>query len=357
MSAPAGADAAFMLAALSLAARNLGDTWPNPSVGCLIVNDGIVVGRGWTQSGGRPHAETEALARAGTAAKGATAYVTLEPCSHHGKTPPCADALIAAGIARAVIATGDPDPRVSGQGVAKLRAAGIAVEQGLRKAEADRLNAGFFLRVSHNRPLFALKTATSLDGRIALANGDSKWITGPVARQAVQALRARFDAILVGSGTALADDPMLNCRLEGYSGRPKVRIILDRRLRLPLTSRLVETAHAIPTWIVTKDVGPKAEEFAARGLEIIAADDIAAVLAARGITRVLVEGGGEVAASFLKAGIIDEIAWFRAGRVIGSEGVPAVGPVAAAYLTATPGFKRRETLVFGEDSLDILDRA
>ena len=204
-----GADKDFMDVALSLAARNLGDTWPNPTVGCVLVKDGHVIGRGWTGSGGRPHAETEALGRAGAAAKGATAYVTLEPCSHHGKTPPCADALIEAGISRVVVATTDPDSRVSGRGIAKLKAAGVIVEVGLSKGEADRLNAGHFLRAKHNRPFFALKVAASLHGRIALANGDSKWITAPPARRAVQALRARFDAILIGSGTALADDPLL----------------------------------------------------------------------------------------------------------------------------------------------------
>src|SRR5262249_46203181 len=224
------ADQEFMSRALALAERGLFPTTPNPRVGCVIVRDGAVVGEGFHERAGGPHAETNALGAAGARAEGATAYVTLEPCSHHGKTPPCADALIAAGVARVVIASGDPDPRVSGQGIAKLRAAGIEVERGVGKAEGDQLNAGFFLRVTQNRPLFALKTATSLDGRIALGNGDSKWITGPAARQAVQALRARYDAILVGSGTALADDPMLTCRLEGYAGRPKVRIVLDRRL-------------------------------------------------------------------------------------------------------------------------------
>jgi diaminohydroxyphosphoribosylaminopyrimidine deaminase/5-amino-6-(5-phosphoribosylamino)uracil reductase len=208
-----------------------------------------------------------------------------------------------------------------------------------------------------NRPLFALKTATSLDGRIALGNGDSKWITGPAARQAVQALRARYDAILVGSGTALADDPMLTCRLDGYAGRPKVRVVLDRRLRLPVVSQLVHTAADIPTWVITQEVGQKAEALAAEGVEVISTDDVACMLAERGLTRVLIEGGGEVAASFLKSEMIDEIAWFRAGRIIGGDGIPAIGPLGASYLTAVPAFKRRETLVFGEDSLDILDRA
>jgi len=352
------ADAAFMTAALSLAARNLGDTWPNPSVGCVIVKNNVIIGRGWTQSGGRPHAETEALARAGGEAKGATAYVTLEPCSHHGKTPPCAGALIAAGIARAVVATVDPDPRVAGQGIAKLKAAGIQVELGTAKAPAERLNAGFFMRMTQNRPLFAMKTASSLDGRIALANGDSKWITGPEARQAVQALRARYDAILVGSGTALADDPLLTCRLDGYGGRPKVRIVLDRRLRLPLTSLLVKTARDIPTWVVTSEVGPKAEALAAAGVEIITAkaDTLGQVLAERGLTRVLVEGGGQVAAAFLKTHMVDQIVWFRAGGIIGGEGLASVGNLQASYLAAIPNFVRVETLVFGADTLDILIR-
>jgi len=356
--AHSGADAAMMDAALSLAARGLGDTWPNPAVGCVIVKDDIIVGRGWTQSGGRPHAETEALKRAGAAAKGATAYVTLEPCSHHGKTPPCADALIAAGIARVVVATGDPDPRVSGQGIAKLKSAGIRVETGLGRSAADRLNAGFFLRMTQDRPLFALKTATSLDGRIALANGDSKWITGSLARAAVQALRARHDAILVGSGTALADDPALTCRLPGYAGRPKVRVVLDRRLRLQLTSQLVKTAREIPTWVVTADVGPKAEALAAEGVEVITAgsESVGKLLAARGLTRVLIEGGGEVAGAFLRDDLVDEIAWFRASAVIGSSGRAAVGEIKAASLAAIPGFMRSETLVFGADTADMLAR-
>jgi diaminohydroxyphosphoribosylaminopyrimidine deaminase/5-amino-6-(5-phosphoribosylamino)uracil reductase len=332
------ADFEFMNAALSLAARNLGDTWPNPSVGCVIVNDGVIVGRGWTGSGGRPHAETEALARAGSNAKGATAYVTLEPCSHHGKTPPCAEALIAADVTRVVSATTDPDPRVSGQGHAKLRAAGITVEEGVLKAQADWLNAGFFLKVGQKRPLFCLKTATTLDGRIALGSGQSQWITGDTARRAAHALRARYDAILVGSGTALADDPMLTCRLEGYAGRPKVRVVLDRRARLPKTSKLLTTAAEIPTWVTTS-----------ANVEAVAAE-----LAERGLTRVLIEGGGSVAAAFLKAGLIDELAWFRSGTLIGDDGKGALGALGLGDLKSQPAFTRYQTLVFGPDTLDIL---
>jgi diaminohydroxyphosphoribosylaminopyrimidine deaminase / 5-amino-6-(5-phosphoribosylamino)uracil reductase len=352
------ADAAYMVAALSLGARNLGDTWPNPAVGCVIVKNNLIVGRGWTQTGGRPHAEMEALSRAGENAKGATAYVTLEPCSHHGKTPPCAEALIAAGIARVVVGAGDPDPRVAGQGIAKLKAAGVQVDVGEGKAAAERTNAGFFLRFTENRPLFALKTASSLDGRIALANGDSKWITGPAARQAVQAVRARYDAILIGSGTALADDPALTCRLDGYTGRPKVRIVLDRRLRLPLTSQLVKTACNIPTWVVTSEVSPKAKALAERGVDVITAraENFNAVLAERGLTRILIEGGGQVAGAFLKAHMIDEVVWFRSGSVIGGDGLPSVGDLQGTYMAASPHFKHVESLVFGADTLDMLTR-
>lgn len=332
------ADLEFMNAALSLAARNLGDTWPNPSVGCVIVKDGVIVGRGWTGSGGRPHGETEALSRAGANAKGATAYVTLEPCSHHGKTPPCADALIAAGITRVVSATTDPDPRVSGNGYAKLSAAGITVEEGVQKAPADALNAGFFFKIQSKRPLFCLKTATTLDGRIALANGQSQWITGENARRAAHALRARYDAILVGSGTALADDPMLTCRLEGYTGRPKVRVVLDRRNRLPKTSKLLTTGDQIPTWVLSS-----------ANIEAVAVE-----LAERGLTRVLIEGGGSVAAAFLKAGFVDELAWFRSGGVIGNDGKGAVDALGLTAIKALPGFVRQQTLVFGPDTLDIL---
>ncbi len=336
-----GADLEFMNAALSLAARNLGDTWPNPSVGCVIVKDGVVIGRGWTQGGGRPHAETEALARAGGSARGATVYVTLEPCSHHGKTPPCAEALIAAGVTRVVIAATDTDPRVSGKGIALLKAAGIAVDEGVQKAAAQALNAGFFLKIGQKRPLFCLKTATTLDGRIALANGKSQWITSETARRAAHALRARYDAILVGSGTALADDPMLTCRLEGYSGRPKVRVVLDRRGRLPKTSKLATTAKDIPTWVLTQ-----------ASIEEAVAD-----LAERGLTRVLIEGGAGAAAAFLKAGFIDEVAWFRSSSIIGGDGQGALAPLGLTDMGALPGFARQQTLVFGPDTLDILRRA
>ncbi len=355
-----------MAAALSLAARNIGDCWPNPSVGCVLVKDGVVVGRGWTQSGGRPHAETQALLQAGPAARGATAYVTLEPCSHHGKTPPCADALIAAGVARVVSAVGDLDPRVSGAGLTKLRAAGIQVEEGVGAAEAARIAAGFFLRIKEQRPLFALKTATSLDGRMALGNGKSQWITGPAARNLVHALRARFDAILIGSGTAIADDPMLTCRLDGYGGRPKVRIVLDRRLRLSSTSQLAKTARDTPTWVITGGTA-KADALKAAGVAVIELGmglsdhdftlAAARILGERRLNRVMIEGGAAVAGTFLKAGLVDQVAWFRAPSVIGGDGLGAVGALEARDLAQISRFKRRETLSLGDDQVDFLDRS
>ncbi len=365
----ASLDREFMDVALGLAARNLGDTWPNPAVGCVLVKDGHVVGRGWTQGGGRPHAETEALARAGTAAKGATAYVTLEPCSHHGKTPPCADALVAAGVARVVCATADPDARVNGRGLARLRDAGIEVTEGVGKAAADRLNAGFFLKAVQGRPLFALKTATSLDGRIALASGESRWITGEGARRAVHALRARYDAILVGSETALTDDPLLTCRMDGYEGRAKVRVVLDRRLRLASHSELVKTARAIPTWVITSEQSlalPRGAELAHSGVDMIGLTDasdhatftvaVGKALAERGLTRVMIEGGGQVSAAFLRAGLVDEVAWFKAPSVIGGDGRASIYPMGLMNLGDMPRFTVRESLKFGEDTLDILAR-
>jgi diaminohydroxyphosphoribosylaminopyrimidine deaminase/5-amino-6-(5-phosphoribosylamino)uracil reductase len=240
-----------MRSALALARRGLGQVWPNPAVGCVIVKDGRVVGRGWTQKGGRPHAETEALARAGAAARGATAYVSLEPCSHHGKTAPCAEALITAGIGRVVAAVEDPDPRVSGRGIARLRDAGVVVETGLCATESVELNAGFFCRVISGRPLIALKLATSLDGRIATASGESRWITGPAARERAHLLRATHDAVLVGTGTALSDDPEMTCRLPGLASRSPVRVVIDRNLRLPAMLRLFAEAGVAPSWVVT----------------------------------------------------------------------------------------------------------
>ena len=360
-----------MRAALGLARRGLGNVWPNPAVGCVLVRPdaaGQVVGRGWTQAGGRPHAETEALRRAGAAAEGATAYVTLEPCDHHGQTPPCAEALIGAGIRRAVIAAPDPDPRVSGGGIARLEAAAIPVTVGVCADEAISLNAGFFLRVKKGRPLFTVKTATTLDGRIATHGGESRWITGQEARALAHGLRANHDAIMIGGATAVGDDPLLTCRLPGMKAYSPVRIVADSRLRLPLTSRLVETARDTPLWLVTlEDADRKRRRaLASAGVEVIAAprqqdgaldlDWVAAELAARGLTRVLVEGGGRLTAALLRRGLVDRLVWFRAPRLMGGDGIPAAAAFGVDHLSQTPHFRRAGASPVGADTVEIYER-
>jgi diaminohydroxyphosphoribosylaminopyrimidine deaminase/5-amino-6-(5-phosphoribosylamino)uracil reductase len=358
-------DRAAMLAALALAQRGLGNVWPNPAVGCVIVKDGRVVGRGWTQPGGRPHAETEALARAGEGARGATADVTLEPCSHWGKTPPCADALIAAGVSRVVVAIEDPDPRVAGAGINRLRAAGVEVELGMCAAEATEINAGFLSRVERGRPLVTLKLATSLDGRIATASGESRWITGPQARAGGHLLRALNDAILVGTGTAIADDPQLTCRLPGLARRSPIRIVLDRQLRLPATVRLFSETHEAATWVVTSAAGDPERKSRLRdqGVDLIDVGedgagnlDLVAVLAAlgaRGITRLLVEGGGGLAAALMAQRLVDRLAWFHAPLVLGGDGVPAVAAFGLGPLADAPVFERLSSETMGADTLTI----
>ena len=353
-----------MRAALALARRSLGRTWPNPSVGCVIVRDGRVIARGRTQEGGRPHAEADAIAHAGEALKGATVYVTLEPCAHHGRTPPCADALVAAGVARVVSALEDPDPRVKGQGHARLKEAGIAVEVGEGAAQAAEINAGFLLRVQEGRPLFHLKLASSLDGRIATASGESRWITGEAARADGQRLRATHDAILVGSGTAVADDPDLTCRLPGLAGRSPVRIVLDSKARLAPTSKLATTARQVPVWLVCTSAAPAAarEVLNEAGVEIVEVAaggdgrvDVAAAaqaLGARGLTRVLVEGGGQVAAAFLKAGLVDRISSYRAGLVLGGDGRSAVGELGFNRLDFAPRFRLVSARSLAGDTLE-----
>jgi diaminohydroxyphosphoribosylaminopyrimidine deaminase/5-amino-6-(5-phosphoribosylamino)uracil reductase len=361
------ADRGFMTAALALARRGLGRVWPNPAVGCVVVRDGRVVGRGWTQPGGRPHAETEALRRAGAAAHGATAYVTLEPCAHRGATPPCAGALIDAGIARAVVALQDPDPRVDGGGLRMLREAGIVAELGLMADAAAEVNAGFLLRVREKRPLVTLKLATTLDGRIATRTGHSQWITGEAARRMAHLLRATHDAVLVGAGTAAHDDPALTCRLPGMEDRSPVRVVVDGRMRLPLTHALVSTAHETPSWLVTLPVRSDAGEqrrkaYADCGVEIIDGEadgagnpDLARVLtalAARGITRLLVEGGGRIAAALVRAGLVDRVVWFRAPRLIGGDGVPAVAGFGVERLRDAVDFRTVSSMPVGDDVME-----
>jgi len=355
-------DIAHMRSALALARRGVGNTWPNPSVGCVVVNGGRVVGRAVTAPGGRPHAEPAALDAAGTAARGATAYVTLEPCCHWGRTPPCTDALISAGVARVVIATRDPDPRVDGAGIARLRAAGIVVDEGILRAEADEVAAGFRLRVLEGRPLITLKLASTLDGRIATRTGESQWITGESARRAAHALRGRHDAVMVGVGTVLADDPELTCRLPGYRRLPVVRVVADSHLRVPLTATLVATAQRAPTWVLIRegsdrdrrrafsDIGVRLIEVqgSTAGLEICAALH---ALGTAGLTHVLVEGGAQLAASLLRADLVDRIAWFHAPAVLGGDAWPAVQAFGVEHLAAMPRFARIGETSLGDDVL------
>jgi diaminohydroxyphosphoribosylaminopyrimidine deaminase/5-amino-6-(5-phosphoribosylamino)uracil reductase len=357
-----------MRAALALAARGLGTVWPNPSVGCVVVRDGRVVGRGHTAAGGRPHGETQALAAAGPGARGATVYVSLEPCDHHGKTPPCTQALLAAGVARVVVACEDPDPRVAGAGIRRLRAAGLDVDVGACADEAWELNRGFFSRVLHGRPLITLKCASTLDGRIATHTGESQWITGDTARAWGHGLRARHDAIMVGIGTALADDPELTCRLPGLEHRSPVRVVVDSRLRLPLTGRLVQDACRRPVWLVTRDDAdrPRAKAYAGCGVEVIRVPPDAggrpdlpvamAALATRGITRILAEGGATLAASLMQVGLVDRVEWFRSPTVIGGDGIPAVAGFGVDRLAQAPRFQRVAVRRAGADVLESYSR-
>lgn len=358
-------DRHWMLAALSLARRNLGRTWPNPSVGCVLVRDDRLLANGWTQQGGRPHAEAHAMSRATGSLKGATAYVTLEPCSHHGRTPPCADALVEAGIKRAVVAMVDPDSRVAGQGIERLKQAGIDVTMGICAAEAEEVAAGFLTRIRHGRPLVTLKLATSLDGRIALSNNESRWITGPAARAHGHFLRATNDAIAVGIGTALADDPLLTTRLLGLEDRSPVRIVFDARARLPAMAKLAVTARNQRTIALTANpFGANAIQDA--GVEVVevaaSPDGIDAGMAMKalgdlGLTRLLVEGGGRLAASLLAANLVDRIAWYRAPFAIGSDGVPGIGALALASLIEARAFVRTGLQPIGPDVLETYVRS
>ena len=338
------ADRRFMAMALSLGRRGLGKTWPNPAVGAVIVKDGVMVGRGWTQPGGRPHAEVEALRRAGAAARGGTLYVTLEPCSHHGKSPPCADAVIAAGITRVVSALQDPNPEVAGQGHARLRAVGIAVEVGVGAEAARRDHAGHIRRMRDGRPNVMLKLAISADGKAGAAGGKPVAITGEAVRERVHLLRAHSDAIMVGIGTALADDPMLTCRLPGMAKDSPVRVVADNMLRLPVNSRLARSAYETPVWALTGLAAPQASEFALLplGVEVLRSPQSAArldlkdgleFLAAKGITRLMVEGGPTLAAAFIAADLVDEAVLFHAPTIVGPDGVDALASDAMEALT------------------------
>jgi diaminohydroxyphosphoribosylaminopyrimidine deaminase/5-amino-6-(5-phosphoribosylamino)uracil reductase len=363
------ADRRFMELALTLGRRGQGRTWPNPAVGAVVVRDGVIVGRGWTHPGGRPHAEPEALRRAGEAARGATLYVTLEPCSHTGKSPPCADAVIAAGIARVVSAIEDPNPEVAGQGHARLRAAGITVDVGLCAAEAAYDHSGHFRRIRDKRPHVVLKLAVSTDDKIGVAGRKPIAISGEAAKARVHLLRAQCDAILVGIGTVRADDPLLTCRLPGMEARSPVRVVLDRALRIPGTSRLVHSARETPLWVMTSEIAeaPAAMKLGAAGAHVMRVAttstplglDLAAVLhalAEKGITRLLVEGGARVASSFVAAGLVDEAWLLRGPDSIGADGVPALEALPLTSITQSAGFKVRASESLQNDTLTIYER-
>jgi diaminohydroxyphosphoribosylaminopyrimidine deaminase/5-amino-6-(5-phosphoribosylamino)uracil reductase len=364
------ADRRFMQLALTLGRRGQGRTWPNPAVGAVVVKDGVIVGRGWTQAGGRPHAEPEALQRAGESARGATLYATLEPCSHFGKSPPCTEAIIAAGIARVVSAIEDPNPEVGGQGHARLRAAGIAVDVGLGATDAAYDHAGHFRRVRDRRPHAILKLAVSADDKIGAAGHKPVAISGEAARTRVHLLRAQCDAILVGIGTVLADDPLLTCRLPGMETRSPVRVVLDRSLRIPGTSRLVHSARETPLWVLTSDLAEAAAavKLGAAGAQVIRVAatgsppglDVLAVLhalAEKGITRLMVEGGARVASSFVAAGLADEVWLLRGPDTVGTDGVAALGALPLSAITQSPGFKVRASETLQNDTLTIYERA
>ncbi len=357
--ASAGVDARWMRLALVLGRRGAGRVWSNPAVGCVIVNGQHVVGRGWTQPGGRPHAETYALAQAGAAARGATAYVTLEPCAHTAKTPPCATALIEAGVSRVVVALQDPDPRVSGRGLAMLQEADIKVRSGLLEAEARADHLGFLTRITHSRPMVTLKLAMSIDGRIALGNGQSKWITGPQARRAVHAMRASHDAVMIGAGTARADAPSLTVRDMGVDHQP-IRVVVSSALDLPQDGPLFVTCPAPPVWLICGAKAPKSMQAAWRdaGAQVMQAKtdqvEVAAalkMLGEAGLTRVFCEGGGQLAASLLGAGLVDRLMVFTAGLALGSDGVPGLGALGLDDLQLATRFKLHNQRRIGDDVL------
>jgi diaminohydroxyphosphoribosylaminopyrimidine deaminase/5-amino-6-(5-phosphoribosylamino)uracil reductase len=364
-------DMRFMALALALGRRGLGRTWPNPAVGAVVVRDDgagpVIVGRGWTQPGGRPHAETEALRRAGAAARDGMLYVTLEPCSHHGRTAPCADAVIAAGIARVVSALEDPNPQVAGAGHWRLAERGVVVEVGPGAEEARHAHAGHIRRVRDGRPHVTLKLAVSADGKAGLVGRGPAPITGEAARERVHLLRAQNDAVLTGIGTALADDPLLTCRLPGMVNRSPLRVLLDRKLRLPLDSRLVSTAGETPLWIITSENAPSQREQAlrAKGAEVFRLGDssgklelsaVLKLLSERGITRLMVEAGPIISAAFLEADLIDEAMILRSPKTLGSDAIDALEGLPLETLTQSPRLTLTAIEQAGADMLECFRR-
>jgi diaminohydroxyphosphoribosylaminopyrimidine deaminase/5-amino-6-(5-phosphoribosylamino)uracil reductase len=352
-------DSRFMRQAVRLARRGLGRTSPNPPVGAVVVAGGRVVARGYHRGAGCPHGEIEALRAAGPRSRGATLYVTLEPCNHHGRTPPCTEAILAAGVRRVVFGVRDPNPRVRGGGAARLRRRGIVVESGVEADACAELVAAFSSLVTRGRPLVTLKLAASLDGRIATRTGASRWITSAPARDLVHRLRNEYDAVMVGAGTVLADDPELTCRLRG--GRDPLRVIVDGRLRTPLTARVVSAAAAPGTVIATTTrSGRKLDALRRRGVRVLTLPGRAATislpalmrrLAADGVSSVLIEGGAVLAATAVRARVVDRAFFFLASKLIGGDGVPMIGPLGVRTMDQTPALRVVRTKTLGPDLL------
>jgi diaminohydroxyphosphoribosylaminopyrimidine deaminase/5-amino-6-(5-phosphoribosylamino)uracil reductase len=365
--ADAATDDHFMSVALSLGRRGLGNTWPNPAVGAVVVKDGIVLGRGWTQAGGRPHAETQALKRAGQAAEGATMYVSLEPCSHKGRTPPCAGAIIKAGVARVVSALEDPNPEVAGQGHRRLMENGIRVDIGFGADAARRIHAGHIRRMTQGRPQVMLKLAISADGKAGLAGRRPVAITGEAAQQRVWQWRAQSDAMLVGIGTVLADNPALTCRLPGLFEQSPVRVVLDSQLKLPIASHVMATVRETPTWVfASRSASEIAEQILReRGARVsrvgqqkgrLDLNEVLSALSGEGITRLMVEGGPTIAASFLTADLVDEAVLLRAEKTIGPDGADALNGLSLEALTNSPHLRLRANEQLGPDRADYFER-
>jgi diaminohydroxyphosphoribosylaminopyrimidine deaminase / 5-amino-6-(5-phosphoribosylamino)uracil reductase len=360
-------DERLFRAALALGRRNLGAAAPNPAVGALVVRDGIVVGRGWTAAGGRPHAETQALSQAGDLARGATLYVTLEPCAHHGRTPPCAEAVVAAGILRVVGGLTDPDDRVAGEGYGLLRRAGIAVETDVLPDECRRAHRGHILRVTEGRPMVTLKIAQTADGQAAGGPHDPRLaITGAAANLRTHVLRALHEAIMVGIGTALGDDPLMTVRLPGCDRKP-LRVVLDTRLDLPLRSRLVVGARDFPTLVLCGEKADPARRAAleAQGVEVAPCEtadgrlDLSAalrLLAARGLSRVFSEGGPRVGAALIAQSLTDEMVLFTSPRPLGRRGVDALSVSARQTLGDAGAYRIVEQGLLGSDSFTHYER-
>ncbi len=361
----------FMKSALAMARRGLGRTWPNPSVGAVIVRPGEppeLVARGWTMPGGRPHAESVALEKAGQRARGCTLYVTLEPCAHHGKTPPCVDSIINAGISRVVCSAHDPDPRVASTGIEKLRQAGLQVVEGVLAKQAEHLSLGHVLRVTNKRPLVQLKLAVGSDGLVSRGDGSPVWVTEEEARAHGHLLRAHCDAILAGRGTVETDDPELTCRLPGMGDRSPVRVILDSRLRIKEDSKLVASMNEAPLWVFCSMQSDKkaASTLEAAGVNILQVDQdgdgvlnpvsVLEELAGRGITRLLIEGGPSVAESFWKLGLIDEIYLYQGIKPAGKAGLKVLSETGLEVIVNSPSFTLEETRALGPDSLSFYRR-